>query len=710
MGDEGNLPNWFINEYTFYILLFSTCIFLYKFLIRQIKKYFIWKNEKILNKDLEYSSFSRNDVERATRYYIPTKYQNVSPSEDEEPGSKYIASAKNKLIPLFLKDVFSFKKDDNKYFLILADAGMGKTTFMINLYLAYINQKNKFWKIPKNKIRLYPLGDIRTLNKIKNIKNKQNTILLLDAFDEDTEAIKDYNVRMSKILEVVNEFSEVIITSRTQFFPSEIEEPHTTGYITFGDSNTRRNFQKLYLSVFSNVDIKNYLHKRIPFYNIRKFRRALKITKKSPSLVVRPMLLSHIEDLVNSKESYYYTYQIYQTLIERWVEREAMKPGIKVKHGKENYERLLKGFSQELAVDMYFNKEKRGGYYITSQEQFGENIELNQELIDNLDLSETERRSRSLLNRDAEGKYKFSHKSIMEYFLAKRIVEDKSFAKEFNFQGNDAAQLFYKEMLINEILLPVTERFMAIIDKKGDKKINISSLRIKEKKEIIRLSILYEKKYSKITNKIYKNGVEFKSGINRFDFLYKIFLYNQIVNYLSEEIKLSSIKDSDLLFKIEDGQLKDLENSIRNLKRFYIKTRRIQKTINVNDYTNLRLNKKREVDRFILSANEIIAVLELYTLLFIIDNKSKLFMLNQRNLLKMHKNSTDDKIKLIIEHLIGLTYNIYSRKPNDLFFLEKKLNFRMEILYMSYIFTDKIFKLAHRYRKNKRDSNYTRSL
>jgi hypothetical protein len=172
-NEKGNLPNWLISEVTFYILLVGICISIYKFIFSLLKKFFAWRNKRILNKDLSYSSFSKNDVEKATKYYIPSKYQNISPSDDEEPGSKYIASAKNELIPLFIKKVFSINGDDNKYYLILADAGMGKTTFMINLYLKYKNQKKMFWSAPNKEILLYSLGDKKTLENISTISNKQ---------------------------------------------------------------------------------------------------------------------------------------------------------------------------------------------------------------------------------------------------------------------------------------------------------------------------------------------------------------------------------------------------------------------------------------------------------------------------------------------------------------------------------------------------------
>ena len=114
-----------------------------KFFWKGFQLLILHKNQKLLNRNLS-PFFSQSDVDKATRYYIPTKFQNVSPSEDDEPNKKYIASAKQKIIPLFLKIVFKKNSDDNKYYLILADSGMGKTTFMINLYLSY-----------KNKLKIY---------------------------------------------------------------------------------------------------------------------------------------------------------------------------------------------------------------------------------------------------------------------------------------------------------------------------------------------------------------------------------------------------------------------------------------------------------------------------------------------------------------------------------------------------------------------------
>ncbi|MEZ4964450.1 MAG: hypothetical protein R2791_04345 [Saprospiraceae bacterium] len=141
-------------------------------------------------------------------------------------------------------------------------------------------------------------------------------------------------------------------------------------------------------------------------FTYRKLRRAHEIAKKSPNLVVRPMLLSRIEDLVNTDKEFKFSFQIYETLIDSWMERESKKPGIKQKHGsEENYREKLYSFSQSLAVDLYQNRDA-GAYFIPKGEWIRRSIRPSTGGYRRSILTETEKRSRSLLNRNAIGDYK----------------------------------------------------------------------------------------------------------------------------------------------------------------------------------------------------------------------------------------------------------------------------------------------------------------
>jgi len=76
---------------------------------------------------------------------------------------------------------------------------------------------------------LVPLGQGNAIEQIKAISNHRNTILLLDAFDEDTRAIEDAMSRMDEIMESASDFKAVVMTCRTQFFPTEDAVPRETG-------------------------------------------------------------------------------------------------------------------------------------------------------------------------------------------------------------------------------------------------------------------------------------------------------------------------------------------------------------------------------------------------------------------------------------------------------------------------------------------------
>lgn len=424
--------------------------------IRLLYKAFVWVMSQYwkrqLNKNIS-PFISASDVRKFTRYFVPTKFQNISPAEDDEPGRKYIASAKNKLIPLFLNKVLKPLGNEGKFYLLLADTGMGKTTFLINLFIRY---KNKiYWDriiAPRSPIRLVPLGNPAWPEIIKEIKDREETILLLDALDEDVEASVNYQQRIQELLRLTWQFQIVILTCRTQFFPSHEEEPHETGYLSWGDQQEYK-FQKLYLSAFNNQDVMKYLLKRYKLYHpiqLVKFFKAWRIVKKSPSLMVRPMLLSHIDDLLKSKAAYEFSFQIYETLIQKWIERESRKSAVRLKYGNsQNYADKLLAFSRNLAYNLYVNREERHGYTISKDVRFEVNgYSLNDMEEDYADLTDHEKKSKSLLNRTANGYYKFSHKSILEYFIACYLFDQGVAINGISFTGIDATEKFYKEMLV----------------------------------------------------------------------------------------------------------------------------------------------------------------------------------------------------------------------------------------------------------------------
>ena len=212
-------------------------------------------------------------------------------------------------------------------------------------------------------MHLIPLGVPGLQERIRKIEKPGETVLLLDAFDEDTEAIKDHVQRLHQIMKWTRAFDRVVITCRTQFFPRDEEIPVETGIIKVGPRGAGEapqfTFYKLYLSPFSDEQVQRYLKQRFPFLRRKRRQLAQAIVDKIPNLVVRPMLLTYVDDLIDSGKSFENSFQIYTEMVDAWLERER-------KHVADKS--ALRQFSDKLAVGLFLNRKQRGGERIPFDE------------------------------------------------------------------------------------------------------------------------------------------------------------------------------------------------------------------------------------------------------------------------------------------------------------------------------------------------------
>ncbi|WP_316787103.1 hypothetical protein [Pedobacter frigiditerrae] len=402
--------------------------------------------------------YSLQTIKYSKKNYIRTKCQNVDPANEINYKSSFAFSTKEDLLTFFLRKVFNINKNETKFYLILADSGMGKSTFMLNLFSRYSSFLN--FLIKKNQIKLYPLGENYAIlaERIKDIVNKENTILLLDGFDEiptaDNLSIKS---KFDEIINLVKDFKTVIITCRTHFFSSESEEPFELKvkmYNTKG--NGYHHIKKLYISPFDDNDIKKYIRHCFKFYEFKKKKTAMQIIDGTGDLMVRPMLLSYIIDLTEtSRHKLQSKFEIYETLINAWVDRESKKYELSKRYEfKEN----LIYFTYSI-VDYIYNHYEKNGLYIPLEDA----VKIANQFQINLD--DIEIKSKSLLNRNSAGNYKFSHKSIYEFFIAFLSYMNRSFngtkySINYNLESYDEAKNFLEEIFIlnkTEFILPLVK-------------------------------------------------------------------------------------------------------------------------------------------------------------------------------------------------------------------------------------------------------------
>ena len=433
---KNNNLEWLITDMRFIIALVLVSL---SFIIGLVKLIFF------INKQFRLKRMSRNlkpyftsqEIKHHTKNYIQTRSQNVPPSNEDEPIDSIAATVTQRLIPLMWKQILP-EKNPQKYILILADSGMGKTTFSINLFIKQKSRITLFGLLPKKNIFLFPLGLNDVFSEIEKIdpEIKKNSYLILDALDEDEKALNNYEERIAEIVLKTYGFLKVIITSRTQFFASDKEEPFETNIPFFGNYRGFHTIKKLYISPFNDDDVLKYLFKKYSLLRPLKIRKAYRVIKKIKKLIVRPMLLNYIDDLLNVSKDLKHTFQIYDYLIEKWIERESLRYSKDIQEG---YKKNLRIFTEAMAKEIFLEKDKKSSIYLTK----GRILELARVYM--IPFSELELTSRSLLNRNIKGNIKFSHKSILENYFSIFLSNGNFSFRAFNFDGFDMTAQFLSE-------------------------------------------------------------------------------------------------------------------------------------------------------------------------------------------------------------------------------------------------------------------------
>ena len=427
-------------------------------LIRILSQFCLdWLKERAIRKKLQKEPYTIREIKTyASEIYVRPDCQDNDPSSGGKPVNR---------TPVF-KELDKLLGPPSKApcILILADSGMGKTSLLAKYYAYH-------WISAKRSTRfnlvVVPLNRFDRNELIERIPSdiRSETVLCLDALDEDRTAIDDYDKRLQDFADLTATFQTVVITCRTQFFqnecdihiPSIIQSPSRPA--SLGELAPVE-FKKIYIAPLSNVQIKTYLKKRFsPFIHPILYRRALHTIKRFADLISRPMLLAHIEDLLKVKGKLEFSFQIYEIIVQEWLRRE-----VELKLLARDKQELLE-FSQKLAGDLFTTKRDRLSQFALQRTASLFSVTLNIREI----------RQRSLINRDIEGNWKFAHRSIQEFLLVRACSLSKAppvwvgptwtdqmrdFAKEMicaghcsGLPGSDLSNIDFKEMRFGDMVL-----------------------------------------------------------------------------------------------------------------------------------------------------------------------------------------------------------------------------------------------------------------
>ncbi len=350
-------------------------------------------------------SFQEADFIDAQKAYITPDCSDIDPSEHED--LRYTIGAREDAFEAIQRLLGAKGKT---HVLVLADSGMGKTTFLLNLAAREMAKPDK----KKMRIAIVPLGASGALDHIKSIPDQRNTIILLDAFDEDVEAIDDSTAQMKRLMDACASFKAVVMTCRTQFFSSDSQLPRNAGVrmVTARRAGVPLFYEwrALYLQPFDQEQIETFIKKSIPFFLFGKREKARKIVSEISDLAARPMLMALVPELASSNEKVHGLWDLYVFMINKWLERESdwIDP------------KTLLHLSSRLAVNLVLNRHSRGGERVPLKDIAGI-LNLTTEAIQGWKFT-----TRSLLNRDSLGNYKFAHRSILEFLFILAMVEGEN--------------------------------------------------------------------------------------------------------------------------------------------------------------------------------------------------------------------------------------------------------------------------------------------
>ena len=358
-------------------------------------------------RDLEDIFGSFSDL---AQFYVQPNGQHVNPADEfEDEPISVVRSPIFETLNNFFRGRFPIPAEGRNQMFVLSDAGMGKTSLLMMLRLTHLLA---FWPKPYE-CKLFKLG-IETLDAIAAIQRKSNTVLLLDALDEDPMAWGRIRDRLLEILKASSSFHRVVISCRTQFFPdNEVDPSKRVGRIRIGSFIC----PMLFLSLFDDAQVDEYLAKRFRkgiSLDKQQIKKAKEVLHRMGTLRFRPLLLAHIDAFLKSDQELWDEYSVFHALIRAWLLREEGK--LRSSGRSVNSQELLRA-CMYLAWQMQVV-----GTRSLDEKGFARLLDLQPELtyMPYLDIG-----GRSLLNRNSVGEYRFSHYIIQEFLVVHALINGR---------------------------------------------------------------------------------------------------------------------------------------------------------------------------------------------------------------------------------------------------------------------------------------------
>ena len=260
-------------------------------------------------------------------------------------------------------------------------------------------------------------------------------LLIFDGFDEMAQKvlfdIAYTNFRMLSELAKPKK-SKVILTCRLEFFRTHAKEREI-----LTDIDKRENFDVIYLQQFDENQIIDFLKKRVPliesknntkkgwlYYN-GKIHEIFDLSDLAKRPVLLDLIVKYLPQLIR-EEATINASTLYKTAILEELKR-------RLQFGTTIIQRDDRIKLMKLLAAWMYNNDKLAIFY----EQIPEllNLKMNFDLKTRSDIEFhlNDFLTCSFLNRDANGNYRFSHKSLVDFFVAWKFSDDinDNYTKDF---------------------------------------------------------------------------------------------------------------------------------------------------------------------------------------------------------------------------------------------------------------------------------------
>lgn len=357
-----------------------------------------------LELDLASPQFTLDELKRHVATYVEPDCAQTDPASEYDIAA--VVDVRESIFAAMDRAVVD--SGQRRHQLVLADSGMGKTSFCLN-YFQHLRSKRKQEAV------FISLAHPDALTKLQAVPKKSRTIALLDALDEDPAAIREGAARLYEVLDAASDFRSVVVTCRSQFFPTDLAIPSETGVSILtprmAGQNASYRLYRLYLSPFNDKQVRQFIRTHFPLMNPLAFgrrRKAYELVANVRELAARPMLLELLPLLVNDGTAGREVFELYQYMVNKWLDREASWIP----------QEALSAVSIELAVEVHVGQVGGFGDRVTvaQLDAIASRVSKAPGAWDHLT-------TRSLLNRDSIGKFKFAHRSIMEYLFVMAALQ-----------------------------------------------------------------------------------------------------------------------------------------------------------------------------------------------------------------------------------------------------------------------------------------------